>query len=103
MSGSAAKLARLKSQGPAWKPASTSARSCWPAAATNLTPRSIDEQIPVPLACRARRGGARRPAVTDLFVAQKLDVAAGVKQQLQADALKRHGIEGAAVAPRAGG
>jgi len=91
------------------------------------------------------------PAVTDLFVAQNLEVAAGVKQQLQADAsrvggvrllpgrfmvieqamavpkgrgaaqawlsgfieemkasgfvadaLKRHGIEGAAVAPRAG-
>jgi polar amino acid transport system substrate-binding protein len=91
------------------------------------------------------------PAVTDLFVAQNLEAAAGVKQQLQADArrvggvrllpgrfmvieqamgvpkgrlaaqawlsgfieemkasgfvadaLKRHGIEGAAVAPRAG-
>lgn len=92
------------------------------------------------------------PAVTDLFLAQNLEVAAGVKQQLEADAkrvggvrllpgrfmvieqamgvpkgrtaaqawlkgfieemkasgfvaeaLKRHGIEGAAVAPRAGG
>ena len=92
------------------------------------------------------------PAVTDLFLAEKLDVAAAVKQQLQADAqrvggvrllpgrfmvieqamavpkrrlaaqawlsafieemkaagavaeaLKRHGIEGAAVAPRAAG
>ncbi|MDM0115465.1 ABC transporter substrate-binding protein [Variovorax sp. J22R133] len=92
------------------------------------------------------------PAVTDMFLAQKLDVAAGVKQQLEADAkrvggvrllpgrfmvieqamgvpkgrtaaqawlssfieemkasgfvadaLKRHGIEGAAVAPRRGG
>lgn len=92
------------------------------------------------------------PAVTDLFLAQNLDVAAGVKQQLEADAkrvggvrllpgrfmvieqamgvprgrsatrawlagyieemkatgfvveaLKRHGIEGAAVAPRAPG
>jgi polar amino acid transport system substrate-binding protein len=91
------------------------------------------------------------PAVTDLFIAQNLDVAAGVKQQLQsdakrvggvrllpgrfmvieqamgvpkgrvaaqawlsrfieemkasgfvADALRRSGIEGAAVAPRAG-
>jgi polar amino acid transport system substrate-binding protein len=28
------------------------------------------------------------PAVTDFFVAQALDVAAGVKQQLQADALR---------------
>jgi polar amino acid transport system substrate-binding protein len=32
------------------------------------------------------------PAVTDLFVAQKLDVAAGVKQQLQADAKRLRGL-----------
>jgi len=32
------------------------------------------------------------PAVTDLFVAQKLDVAAGVKQQLQADAKRLPGL-----------
>jgi polar amino acid transport system substrate-binding protein len=70
------------------------------------------------------------PEVTNQFLAQNLDVAAGVKQQLEADArrvggvrllpgrflvielamqasgfvadaLKRHGVEGAAVAPRA--
>jgi polar amino acid transport system substrate-binding protein len=32
------------------------------------------------------------PAVTDLFVAQKLEVAAGVKQQLQADAKRLPGL-----------
>lgn len=32
------------------------------------------------------------PAVTDLFVAQKLDVAAGVKQQLEADARRIPGL-----------
>ena len=32
------------------------------------------------------------PAVTDLFVAQKLDVAAGVKQQLEADAKRLGGL-----------
>ena len=32
------------------------------------------------------------PAVTDLFVAQKLDVAAGVKQQLEADAKRLPGL-----------
>jgi polar amino acid transport system substrate-binding protein len=32
------------------------------------------------------------PAVTDLFVAQKLDVAAGVKQQLEADAKRVPGV-----------
>src|SRR5712692_5169180 len=32
------------------------------------------------------------PAVTDLFVAQKLDVAAGVKQQLEADAKRIPGL-----------
>jgi polar amino acid transport system substrate-binding protein len=32
------------------------------------------------------------PAVTDLFVAQKLEVAAGVKQQLQADARRLQGL-----------
>jgi polar amino acid transport system substrate-binding protein len=32
------------------------------------------------------------PTVTDLFVAQKLDVAAGVKQQLQADAKRYPGL-----------
>ena len=32
------------------------------------------------------------PAVTDLFVAQNLDVAAGVKQQLQADAARVGGV-----------
>lgn len=32
------------------------------------------------------------PAVTDLFVAQKLEVAAGVKQQLQADARRLPGL-----------
>ena len=32
------------------------------------------------------------PAVTDLFIAQKLDVAAGVKQQLEADAKRLPGL-----------
>jgi polar amino acid transport system substrate-binding protein len=32
------------------------------------------------------------PAVTDMFVAQKLDVAAGVKQQLEADARRIPGL-----------
>ena len=32
------------------------------------------------------------PAVTDLFIAQKLDVAAGVKQQLEADAKRVPGV-----------
>ena len=32
------------------------------------------------------------PAVTDLFLAQKLDVAAGVKQQLEADAKRSSGL-----------
>ena len=32
------------------------------------------------------------PAVTDLFIAQRLDVAAGVKQQLQADAQRHPGL-----------
>ena len=32
------------------------------------------------------------PQVTDLFVAQKLDVAAGVKQQLEADARRIPGL-----------
>jgi polar amino acid transport system substrate-binding protein len=32
------------------------------------------------------------PAVTDLFVEQKLDVAAGVRQQLEADARRRPGL-----------
>ncbi len=32
------------------------------------------------------------PAVTDVFLAQKLDVAAGVKQQLEADALRIGGL-----------
>lgn len=32
------------------------------------------------------------PAVTDVFLAQKLDVAAGVKQQLQADARRTGGV-----------
>jgi polar amino acid transport system substrate-binding protein len=32
------------------------------------------------------------PAVTDLFIAQKLDVAAGVKQQLEADARRVGGV-----------
>jgi polar amino acid transport system substrate-binding protein len=32
------------------------------------------------------------PAVTDLFVAQKLDVAAGVRQQLEADAKRLPGL-----------
>jgi polar amino acid transport system substrate-binding protein len=32
------------------------------------------------------------PAVTDLFIAQKLDAAAGVKQQLEADAKRLPGL-----------
>ena len=32
------------------------------------------------------------PAVTDLFIAQKLEVAAGVKQQLEADAKRLPGL-----------
>jgi len=32
------------------------------------------------------------PAVTDVFVAQKLDVAAGVRQQLEADAKRLPGL-----------
>jgi len=32
------------------------------------------------------------PAVTDLFVAQNLEVAAGVRQQLQADAIRVGGV-----------
>jgi polar amino acid transport system substrate-binding protein len=32
------------------------------------------------------------PAVTDLFIAQKLDVAAGVKQQLEADSRRVGGV-----------
>ena len=35
---------------------------------------------------------ATSPAVTDLFLAQKLDVAAGVKQQLEADAKRLAGL-----------
>src|SRR4030095_9133958 len=42
--------------------------------------------------CSAAPRAPTSPAVADLFVAQHLDVAAGVKQQLEADAKRVGGV-----------